>query len=158
MEIIKRKDMLLMTHLRRNARENLTRISKLTHIPVSTVFDRLREFEKGLIQKHTTLLDFRRLGFDIRVNMLFKVSKDMRDSLRDFLMSNENVNSLFKVNNGYDYLVEAVFRDMNDLQRFTDLLDKFRIESRQELFVLEDLKREGFMSDEVHTRLLLQTC
>ena len=61
MDFCKKKDLLLMTHFRRNSRENLTQISRLTNIPVSTIFDKLREYEKGLIQRHTTLIDFRRI-------------------------------------------------------------------------------------------------
>ena len=131
MELKTRKDILLMTYFRKNARENLTQISRLTRIPVSTIFDKLREFEKGLIQKHTTLIDFRMLGFDIRVNILFRIT------------------------NGYDYLVEAIFKDMTAMQKFSELLDRFKIESKQELFILEDIKRESFLSDELHAKLLL---
>ena len=155
MELKTRKDAILMTYFRRNARENLTRISRYTHIPVSTIFDRLREFERTMIQKHTTLVDFKKLGFDIKINILFKVNRDSRDAFREFLMTNENINSVFRINNGYDYLVEAIFKDMSDLQRFSELLDRFKIENKQELFVLEDLKREGFLSDDVHTSLLI---
>jgi DNA-binding Lrp family transcriptional regulator len=155
MELKTRRDITLMMFFRRNARENLTQISRLTHIPVSTIFDKLREFEKDLIQKHTTLIDFRRLGFDIRINALFKVPKDTREEFKEFLMTNEYVNSIFRINNGYDYMVEAIFRDMSDMQKFTEMLDRFRIESKQEFFILEDLKRESFLTDEMHTKLLM---
>lgn len=155
MELRTRKDILLMTYFRRNARENLTQISRWTSIPVSTIFDKLREYEKGLIQKHTTLVDFKRLGFDIRIDMLFKVSREFREEFKEFLMTNENINSIYRINNGFDYLVEAIFKDMADLHRFTELLEKFKIEAKQELFILEDLKRESFLTDVVHAKLLV---
>ncbi|MGV8172543.1 MAG: Lrp/AsnC family transcriptional regulator [Candidatus Woesearchaeota archaeon] len=155
MELKTKRDMLLMTFFRRNARENLTQISRLTRIPVSTIFDKLHDFERGLIQKHTTLVDFKKLGFDIRINILFKIAKESREGFKEFLMGNEHVNSLFRINNGYDYMIEAIFRDMSDLQKFTELLDKFSIEAKQELFVLEDLKRESFLSEEIHMKLLV---
>jgi DNA-binding Lrp family transcriptional regulator len=149
-----KKDIVLMTFLRNNARENLTKISRLTAIPVSTIFDKLKDYERELIRKHTTLIDFRKIGFDIKVNMMFKVARDTRDEFRDFLMKNENINSVFKVNNGFDFLVEAIFRDMNDMQRFNELLERFNIEAKQEMFILEDIKREGFLSDRIHAELL----
>jgi len=149
-----KKDIVLMTFLRNNSRENLTRISRLTAIPVSTIFDKLKDYEKELIRKHTTLIDFRKIGFDIKVNMMFKISRDMREEFRDFLMKNENINSVFKVNNGFDFLVEAIFRDMNDMQRFNELIERFNIEAKQEMFILEDIKREGFLSDKMHAELL----
>jgi len=149
-----KKDILLMTYLRSNARENLTRISRLTHIPVSTIFDKLRDFESGLISKHTSLVDFRKLGFDVKVNMLFKIQRDGRESFRKFLMNHQNVNSIFRVNNGYDFLVEGIFVGMDDLQQFMEDIEQYPIEDKQELFVLEDLKREGFLSDQLHAELL----
>ena len=155
MELKTRRDITLMMFFRRNARENLTQISRLTRIPVSTIFDRLREFEKDLIQKHTTLINFRRLGFDIRVNALFKVPKDTREEFKEFLMTSEHVNSVFRINNGYDYMVEAIFRGMSDFQEFMEMLDRFKIESKQEFFILEDLRRESLLTDETHTRLLM---
>lgn len=154
MRLNTKKDILLMTCLRNNARENLTRMSRSTSIPVSTIFDKLKEFEKGLIKKHTTLIDFKRLGFDIKVNILFRVERSAREELRCFLTKNENVNSLFKVNNGYDFLAEAIFRDMNDMHRFMELLEQFNIEAKQEMFILEDLKREGFLSDRIQAEIL----
>ncbi|GIU69485.1 MAG: hypothetical protein KatS3mg002_0721 [Candidatus Woesearchaeota archaeon] len=149
-----KKDILLMTFFRNNARENLTKISRLTSIPVSTIFDRLKEYEKELIRKHTTLIDFKKIGFDIKVNILFKVKRENRDEFKDFLIKNENINSVFKVNNGFDFLVEAIFKDMNDFQRFNDAIEKFNIETKQEMFILEDIKREDFLSDKTHAELL----
>jgi DNA-binding Lrp family transcriptional regulator len=155
MELKTKKDVLLMTFFRKNARENLTQISRITRIPVSTIFDKLHSFEKELIHKHTTLINFKKLGFDIKIDMLFKISKESKEDFKEFLMGNEHINSLFRVNNGYDYMIEAIFRDMSDLQNFTEQLDRFEIEARQELFILEDLKRECFLSEEIHAKLLI---
>ena len=126
----------------------------MTHIPVSTIFDRLREYESEIISKHTTLLDFKKLGFDIKINILFKIARGSRDDFKEFLVKNHNINSVFRVNNGYDYLVEAIFRGMHELQEFMEDIERFNIEDKQELFVLEDLKREGFMADAIHADLL----
>lgn len=149
-----KKDVLLMSFFRNNARENLTRISRLTHIPVSTIFDKLKDYEKELVKKHTTLLDFRKLGFDIKVNVLYRISRDSREEFRDFLMNHVNVNSIFKVNNGFDFLVEAIFKDLNDYHKFNEQLEKFNIQVKQEMFILEDLKREEFLSDMKRTESL----
>jgi len=155
MELKTKKDILLMTYFRRNARENLTQISRWTRIPVSTIYDKLREFERGIIQRYTALVDFKKLGFDIRIDILFKVSKDSREEFKKFLMTNENVNSIYRINSGFDYLVEGIFKDMSDLQRFTELLERFKIESKQELFILEDIKRESFLTEKMHAKLLI---
>jgi DNA-binding Lrp family transcriptional regulator len=149
-----KKDIVLMSYFRSNARENLTRISRLTAMPVSTIFDKLKEFEKELIKKHTAIIDFKKLGFDIRINMLLKVPRESRETLKQFLIKNENINSVYRVNNGYDFLIEVIFRNMDDMQKFTDCLEKFRLEEIKEMFVLEDLKREGFLADKSDAELL----
>lgn len=149
------KDVMLVSYFRNNARENLTKISKWTRVPVSTIFDRLKEYEKEIITKHTALVDFRKLGFDVKINLLVKVAKDSKESFREFLMKNQNINSVFRVNNGFDFLVEGIFKDMSDLETFTESLDRFDIEARQEMFVLEDIKREEFLADKVHVDLLM---
>jgi DNA-binding Lrp family transcriptional regulator len=151
---LQKKDILLITYLRNNARENLTKLSRLTHIPVSTIFDRLKELETDLISKHTTLVNFKKLGFDIKINILFKVERNSREEFKEYLIKNQNINSVFRVNNGFDFLVEAIFRGMHELQIFMEDIERFNVEEKQELFVLEDLKLEGFLSDQIHAELL----
>lgn len=51
-----------LAYLRENSREKLTTISKRTKIPISTLFDMLKELQGNLITKNTVLLDFSKLG------------------------------------------------------------------------------------------------
>ena len=39
MKQISKKDLLLISHLRQNARETMTNVSRSTGIPISTIFD-----------------------------------------------------------------------------------------------------------------------
>jgi DNA-binding Lrp family transcriptional regulator len=145
---MKRKDLLLLAALRQNARETLTCLSKKTDIPVSTVFDRLKMHEATTIRKHTAIVDFAKLGFSTRVSIAFKVNKEDRESLRDHLLADKNINSVFKINNGYDYLAEGIFRGIKELEEFLEDTDqKFGIRNREVHYIIEDLKREDFLSD-----------
>ena len=142
----KHKDYLLLSHFRANARNSLTRISKKTNIPVSTIFDRLKDYEQDVITKHTSLLDFKRLGFDVKTQVLFRIEHGLRDDFQSFLSRHPRVNSIYRVNNGFDFLVEAIFVDMNDLDRFFEEAKLKGALDRQEFFVLEDLMREAFLA------------
>lgn len=145
---MKQRDLVLLASLRQNARETLTRMSKKTKIPVSTIFDRLRYYEENLIKKHTAIIDFARLGFSTRVTITFKVHKDDRGNLRDYLMKNHNVNSVYKINNGYDFLVEGIFQSIKELEEFMEYIEEtFSIKGKQVYYIIEDLKREEFLSD-----------
>lgn len=143
-----KKDILIITNLRKNARMPLTMMSKKTNIPVSTLFDRLKSNEDQYIVKHTSLIDFQKLGFNTRANIALKADRDDKDALKEYLMKNCNVNSIYRINNGYDYMVEAVFKQLRDLEEFLDDLDKrFKITDKKSFFIIEDIKRESFMTD-----------
>ena len=147
-KMLSKKDMKIIAHLRKDARMSLTTMSRKTSIPVSTIFDRLKACEEGVIQKHTSLLDFAKLGFDARANITLRVDKDKREDLKQFLMKNESVNSVYKINNGYDFLIEGVFRNIKDLEVFLELLEeRFGVTEKQVYYIIEDVKRESFMSD-----------
>lgn len=146
---MKQKDLKLLYHFRQNARKNLTKISRETAVPVSTIFDKLKKFEKDFIKKHTSLLDFKKLGFNVRVFLILRVNRDQKDNLRNFLNKNSKVNSIFKINGGYDFLADVVFKDMSELCKFSDELDEFDLIEKKEHFILDEIKQEEFLGGDL---------
>ena len=143
-----KKDLLILSYLRQNCRETLTNISKKSGIPVSTLFEKIRRNRDGVIRKHTCLVDFAKLGFNTRAKIVIQASLNHRKDLLDFLLNHKNINSVYKINNGYDYLTEGIFRNMRDLEEFIETLQvKFRTKKQETYFIIDDLKREAFLSD-----------
>ena len=136
----------ILCELRKDARKNISSISKTVCMPISTVFDRIRDYEKSYIKRHTSLIDFTKLGFDVRVNVAIKADTDRKQDLQRFITHNQNVNSVYKINNGFDFMVEAIFRNSQELQVFLDKVDDYA-RNRQEFFIAEDLKREDFLTN-----------
>lgn len=146
--MINQKDMLIISNLRRNARETLTNMSRATHIPISTIYDKLKFHEGGLIKKHTCLLDYNKLGYTTRANVLLRVDRSTREELKEFLIKHNNVNSVSKINNNYDFMVEMVFREIREMEDFLEKIeDRFKIKAKQVFYVIEDLKREEFLAE-----------
>jgi len=142
------KDLLIISNLRQNARETLTNMSKKTQIPVSTLYDKIKVHENNLITKHTTLVEFGKLGFNTRAKVIIKVKKQDREALKNYLMKNPNLNSIYKVNNGYDFLMEVIFKNIKEMEEFLEEIDeKFTIKAKQVFYIVDDLKREGFLSN-----------
>lgn len=142
------KNNLLLRYLRQNARQRLTTISKKTRIPISTLYDKLKAFQNQFIQKHTTLVNFNALGYQCRAVSFLKVDIQERNLLKDALSKHESVNSLYQVNNGFDFMVEGVFRTVKELEDFLEsLAHRFSIKSQQNYYIIEDIKREGFLAD-----------
>ncbi|MGM5488724.1 MAG: Lrp/AsnC family transcriptional regulator [Nanobdellota archaeon] len=139
----------LLSHFRRNARETLTKISRRTGIPVSTIFDRLKDFEQTIIRKHTSLIDFNKLGYVTRANITLKFDKEDRQKAAQYLQSHMNVNSLYKITNGFDYMAEVVFKNLFELEEFREELEeRFNLHKIDMHFIIDDIKREEFMADE----------
>jgi hypothetical protein len=45
-------------------------------------------------------------------------------------------------------MIEGIFRQINDLESFLEILEsRFNIEGKQYYFIIEDLKKEAFMSN-----------
>jgi len=146
--MIDKRELVIMSMLRQNSRETLTKMSRKSHIPVSTIYDKIKMHEEGIIKRHTCILDFAKLGFNTRANICLKVSKEARAELREHLLKHQNINSVYKINNGFDFLVEAVFKHIKDLEDFLEMLDeKFKLKGRQVFYIIDDVKREAFMSD-----------
>lgn len=144
---VSERDLVVISCLRRNARETLTAMSKKTRIPVSTLFDRIRHFEQGLIRKHAAIVDFARLGYSTRANIILKVNKKDRDAVRDYLLKNSFVNCAYKINNGYDFMAEVIFRNMLELEDFLGALEeKFKVVDMHVYYVIDDIKKEEFLA------------
>lgn len=147
-KVISKKELLIIAHLRENARESLTNISKKTKIPISTIFEKLRTNYGGLIRKNVCLIDFSLLGYSIRANIMVSSQKDQRQQLKLYLEKQFQANSVYKINNGFDYLIEAVFKDIREVEDFLEKLEEhFKIDRKQINYIIEDVKRESFMAD-----------
>lgn len=134
---------MILKHLRNNARKTLTSISKETGIPTSTVFDRLRAHEKGVIKKYTSIVDFPKLGYNIRAKIMLE-AKD-KENILAFLLMSPYINSLYRISGRFDFLADCIFKDMKELYAFLDELEKFDI--RKEFHhVINEIKREDFLS------------
>ena len=155
MNDLSERDLLIISHLRKDARKNLTTMSKETGIPVSTIFDRIKTQENGIIKKHTAIIDFSKLGYTTRINLMVKAKKEQKEELKNYLAKQENVNSVYKINNSYDFLVDGVFMNIKGFEEFLERMDdRFDIEAKEVYYIVDEIKREDFMSDPGSARVL----
>lgn len=141
----KQKDIVLFSALRKDSRMSLTNISKETRIPVSTVYEKLRNYAGNVIQKYTVLLDFRKLGYSIRITVVLKAMQ--RDRIMEFLQGNVHVNNAYRINNGYDVMCEGIFKDIHSAESFIQSLEEYGVSKMEVFYILDDVKREGFFAE-----------
>ena len=148
LQTLKRKDLLILAHLRQDGRMPLTILSRKTGIPVSTIFDRIKITEQGIIKRHTSLLDFGKLGYADRVSLMLRAGKDKRSALGDFLGKHQSVNSCYRISQDFDFLVDAVFSQVPDVHAFIELIEqRFDVHDLGLFYIIYEIARERFLAD-----------
>jgi len=142
------KTLKLIGCLRENSRDKLTDISKRTNIPISTLFDILKQIQGKVITKSTVLLDFYELGYHTRAQVFLRVGSEKKEELKRHLINHANVNNIYKVNNGWDFIIETVHENIRGLDKFLEQLgQKYDIKEQEIHYLIDELKREGFVID-----------
>ncbi len=147
-EKMNKKEKLIISALRQDSRKSLTTMSRELRIPVSTLHEKLQSFKGDLIKRNTALIDFTTLGFNTRANVFIKVEREQRQEVKNFLLKTNCVNTLLKVNNGYDFMIEFIFRHIKDMEDFIEELEqKFKILAKDTFYIVDDIKREEFLAN-----------
>jgi len=138
----------IISHLRQDSRSSLVPISHQTKIPVSTLYDQIRKLSHDqVIKKFTSWVDFSKLGYSHHSKIVLMVDCKERQILLDFLKQCPAVNSISKVNHGFDYMVELVHKDVKEYSLFMEeLKDKFLIINLHEYQILEEIEKEKFLT------------
>lgn len=138
------RELNVLSRLRGNSRTSLTLLSRATHVPIST----LHEFiKKKSDWKYTVLPKFEDWGYCTKAHLYLKVKKEEKEQARFHLISHPNVNSLYKVNNGFDFLCEVIFTNLNELESFLENIDeRYTVKAKQVNHIMADLKREEFLT------------
>ncbi len=150
-----KRDMSILSALRQDARTNLTSMSRATRIPVSTLFDKIKGLKKtGLVRKYTALLRFEKLGYSAKAMILLSANKKDRANLHKLLTGCSNVNSLYKINSGWDYIAEVVFPGMKEVEAFVEEIEeKVKLKKKMILYILDEIKRESFLATQLDAKL-----
>jgi DNA-binding Lrp family transcriptional regulator len=146
---MKERDNQILAKLREDSRKSLSEIGKELGMPTSTVFDRVNSLKKqGLITKCTALMDYSKAGYNYVVNLVLRVDSQDKQSLKAFLLEQQNVNNLYEANDGYVFLLDTIHNNMKDYVMFRELLkSRFKLKELHENIILEDLKREAFINN-----------
>jgi len=153
-DILDLKDLKILRHLRKNARETLTRMSQETRVPISSIFDRLKRLEGiKVIKRYTALFDLKKIGIHCRVLLLIKIDESQRSDLEAYLIENPSVNSIARTIATCDFVVECLFHNIKDLESFIEGVEKrYKGISISIHYIVKDLKRESFLAGEASSQ------
>jgi len=80
--------------------------------------------------------------------VLFSAYKEDRDRLTELLRNSQNVNSLLRINSGWDLMAEVIFPNYKEIEDFLEAIEeKVTLKDKKVIYVIEELKREEFLSN-----------
>lgn len=146
-----KKDVGIISHLRKDARNKVTNISKNLKIPVTTIYDRIRSAEKRYIRQYSAILDFNKMGYSTICTLQFEINNTIRERVQNDLVNCPNVNTLRRINLGTEFIAETIFRNITDLDNFVDNLENtYGIKKIIINHINEDIKKESFLTSPEH--------
>lgn len=118
------KDMLLLEKLQTDCRKSLKEIAKEVGIPMSTVHEKIKRFEKvGLIKSYRALLDEKKLDFDVTAFIMASTKyidgdKNFQRKIGEKVASLPYVLETHTINGDWDLMIKVKFRNVHDLGKF----------------------------------------
>ena len=146
-EQMRASDLKIISALRTNSRETLTKISADTGISISLVFDRLKSMEQeGLIKRNSCSVDWKRLGLR-RVLLLIKTPERLGDKAQARLARSHHINNLWRLDAKCGLAAEAMFVSLRQQEVFIKTIRKefedLEVSTRE---IVENPKWEGFLT------------
>ena len=111
------KDLVILQHLKDDARISVRKLGTLTGIRPSTVHQRIkRMINLGVIRSFTVKLDSEKIGENLTVFML--VAGTLDRYFDDKFMKSKHIIEIHGITGEYDLLLKLRFKDMKQFNRF----------------------------------------
>jgi DNA-binding Lrp family transcriptional regulator len=145
------KEKKLIVELRKNKTQNIIGISKEKKIPKSTLYDIMHNLRKTEVLRQITKISFKKIGYPITIFFVIKIDLQYRDKLKQFLLSQKNVNNIHVINNISSFHIECIFRNQKDAEEFLEKLENQTPLIQLSTYnLLETIQEEKFLTEEAH--------
>ena len=148
---MKQVDHRIIAQFRRDSRKPVPLISKEEGVPPSTIYEKIKRQYKGFFKAHISLVDFHAFGFHTIVHFAISCRETDKQELRRFLQEAPRINTLRRVNYGWDFLAEGIFRNLAEAEDFKSLIKgRFNPKMLECFNEVEELKKESFLTKPEH--------
>lgn len=117
---MKKKEIDIIKHLRKGDKLNISDIARSLNLPISTVSDRIKKIREKYITKHSSLLDYKSIGYHGNAMLAVKIESGKKSEFIDFLKENNCINSIYHINSGFDLLIELICKDNLEMLSWVD--------------------------------------
>ncbi len=122
-------DKAILRLLQENAKLTIKEMADQLHLSTTPIFDRMKKLEKnGVIKKHVSLLDAKKIGSNLTVFVLISISKHGKDALNGFVAAVTKYPEVLEchhVSGDADFLLKILLKDIEAYNQF--ILDKLSV-------------------------------
>ena len=136
---LKKKDKCILNALLENGRLSYSELSRRCGISRQVAFERVKKLsEEGIAKGFAVCLDRDKLGFSFQAYVLLiaKPEEKLRSELADFLRNSKNVSKIQLLFGRFDFFLELLFRDKDEMTAFLRTMQSFGAVERTETFIV----------------------
>ena len=141
-----------MQALLEDGRLSYSELGRRCGISRQVAFERLKKLsEEGVAKRFSVCLNAEKLGFSFRAYVLLiaKPEEKLRTELAEFLKTSKNVRKIQLLFGRFDFFLEVLFRDKEEMTEFVGVMQSFGAVERTETFIvyqtIKDKPEDVFM-------------
>ncbi|MFH2020878.1 MAG: Lrp/AsnC family transcriptional regulator [archaeon] len=125
-----------------NSRLSYREIARKLKTSVATILSHVKKLEKdGLIQRYTTQLDYYKLGYDIKVLIMMRISKGRLLDVEKKISKHSFVYAVYDLTGDYDAALLARFKNRQSMDKFLKEIQTYDfVERTHTSFILNTIK------------------
>ncbi len=136
---LKDKDKCILLALLENGRLSYSELSRRCGVSRQVAFEHVKRLsEEGWIKRFSACLDAEKFGFSFRAYVLIIANPEerLRNEFIAFLKKNEHVRRIQLLFGSFDFFLELLFRDKEEMSTFLHEMHSFGAVERTETFIV----------------------
>ena len=136
---LKKKDKCILQALLENGRFSYSELGRRCGVSRQVALEHVKKLsEEGVVKGFSVSLDAEKLGFAFQAYMLMiaKPEGKLREELIAFLRDSAHVRSIHLLFGRFDFFMELLFKDKDEMTEFLRVLQSFGAVERTETFIV----------------------
>lgn len=136
---LEKKDKCILRALLEDGRRSYSELGRGCGITRQVAFERVKKLsEKGVVKGFSARLDADKLGFSFKAYVLLiaKPEENLRSELAEFLRNSKNVRKIQLLFGRFDFFLELLFRDKDEMTEFIRRMQSFGAVEGTETFIV----------------------
>lgn len=126
-----------------DSRLSYRQIAKKVGVSTATVINRIKELEKTIIKKYTTILDYEKLGYDVEVIIEIRISKGKLIEVEKEISNHPDIFAVYDVTGDFDAVILARFPSRRKMDSFIKKLQTYNfVERTNTRMILNTIKEK----------------